>query len=659
VYESLAKLYGRATGGSGVAADPGEDADVFFPEGPKPAGIDVATKWFDFNRSHNRKTFLFLVGGPGGGKSHVSSGMVQGFTEVEPKTKSLAHRNHLYDTPNGRLLLVNDATIKVEGLDGGFLKTEISESVISGYSLIACVNRGILLEESAYGSSSLESANSIVEWVSNFHSTVSQVTTTIETEYLKLGFVEDSTYGKIYVAVVYVDVCSLLEKLPQTEIEELDGELKVVARNYSISQLFKRSELSINEVPALNLIRQVALRINADLPKDSDELNPVIPNIRNLLDDEYLHGVGNILRASEIASGQRFSYREIWGLISRLILGNLTKTVDQSLLEAHIESLVSKTSGNELAFTRYMNLANLRTSQAAFEITTDSLTNNVGDSRDAINTLLCSVDPLIDSAAGRFDRREVTSGWADPLMDAFSGAFAGSSPLEALIQLAKENEGDAFGSAVTDFERALDSAFTKFMAASDLKPDVRERSIRWYSTYLSRLYAMANGIPAFRFQLSVWIDLAKSVPTIPNLIEKQILTVIRPPKNSGDVNSASIIPLFDSRTLPMIGYSSEPKLGIELNDMKVKTHRVGDELFLIVEEHSEIVARILLDFALIREICAASDGYVGVTELSNSTTPRLERLRSSRLTPHLLNNTVKFSLVQGSSILTVTRQELS
>jgi hypothetical protein len=306
-----------------------------------------------------------------------------------------------------------------------------------------------------------------------------------------------------------------------------------------------------------------------------------------------------------------------------------------------------------------MNLANLRTSQAAFEITTDSLTNNVGDSRDAINALLCSVDPLVDSAAGRFDRREVTSGWADPLMDAFSGAFAGSSPLEALIQLAEENEGDALGSTVTDFERALDSAFTKFMAASDLKPDVRERSIRWYSTYLSRLYAMANGIPAFRFQLSVWIDLAKSVPTIPNSIEKQILTVIRPPKNSGDINSASIIPLFDSRTLPMIGYSSEPKLGIELNDMKVKTHRVGDELFLIVEEHSEIVARILLDFALIREICAASDGYVGVTELSNSTTPRLERLRSSRLTPHLLNNTVKFSLVQGSSILTVTRQELS
>lgn len=242
-------------------------------------------------------------------------------------------------------------------------------------------------------------------------------------------------------------------------------------------------------------------------------------------------------------------------------------------------------------------------------------------------------------------------------MDAFSGAIAGTSPLEALLDLCKQNADDAFTECVTSFDRKVDELFTTLMEKTELQSDLREKATRWYSSYLSRLYCFANGIPAFRSQVSTWIDMAKSVPVLQTLQEKQILTVIRPANNPADQNSPSIIPLFDSRTLPIVGYSLEPKLGLELDSMKVKTERIGDELFLIVEEHSEIVARILLDFPMIREISAAADGYLGITDLSNFTTPRLERLRSSRLSSKLLGSTIKYSIVTGSNSFSVVRQD--
>jgi hypothetical protein len=343
-----------------------------------------------------------------------------------------------------------------------------------------------------------------------------------------------------------------------------------------------------------------------------------------------------------------------------MVVGDLPNTVPIEGLGAYLDIIFSLPSTNELEkFQKYLKLAELRLSQSLFEVTSSQLLSPKTNTTHLITRVLGKVDPVLDSSAGNFSSTNTDSGWSDLLMDCFSGAAAATSPLESLITSTSQNPDDNFAINVTQFEHELDESFVNLMQADDLDSSTRLKFIRWYSTYLSRLYALANGIPAFRNEISAWLDLMAFAPNIPNHLEDKILTLIRPPSGSGEHGKKSLIPVFDSRTLPFIGYVQEPKIAVELGDIKVRTKRAGDELFLIVEENTQVIAHIILDFPLMREINSASAGTVGVTEFANATAPRLERLRSSRLAPKLISKSTKFSLVQRTEITTLARQEMN
>ena len=109
-------LWSLSTGGSGVAADP--DSPVMGTlSGPEPAGVAEACAWMATAISQESTPhMLFLVGGPGGGKSRAAAALVSGLKEVEAADDGLVQRAYRYRTPKGaEVVLINDATIHKGG----------------------------------------------------------------------------------------------------------------------------------------------------------------------------------------------------------------------------------------------------------------------------------------------------------------------------------------------------------------------------------------------------------------------------------------------------------------------------------------------------------------------------------------------------------------
>jgi hypothetical protein len=77
-----------------------------------------------------------------------------------------------------------------------------------------------------------------------------------------------------------------------------------------------------------------------------------------------------------------------------------------------------------------------------------------------------------------------------------------------------------------------------------------------------------------------------------------------------------------------------------------------------VDEMGKRLPAIVLDFPLIRESLATKAGYSGITELSDATSPRLERFRAARLVAEQLHDGQRFKLISGESEEPVTVKEV-
>ena len=102
---------------------------------------------------------------------------------------------------------------------------------------------------------------------------------------------------------------------------------------------------------------------------------------------------------------------------------------------------------------------------------------------------------------------------------------------------------------------------------------------------------------------------------------------------------------MDSRATPITGLVNEPKLAIRTNDIRARTRKNGEDLFLVLSEHNRDFPAIPIDFALIREMDVHLPGHRGVTELSRRVAPRLERVRSASLTPFALSGTSSYRVI--------------
>lgn len=653
MFNRIARLYERATGGSSIAADPNHPLDSFWPSSKDAVGIQIAEAWFRKRLEEKSQTLLFLIGGPGGGKSHVAARLVKDLTELDPKYDELARRSHLYKLTDNELLLINDATIEESGEDKDGLRYEIEDCLQSGRSVIACVNRGILVEELAHDVNGPSLTMALIHWLDGSEvQTGDQFIETIESsEYLKLGKVESSGGASFEVCVVFVDACSLFEKAPNTHFSSnLDNTYSLEMDEYRLTSLAKRSKLEISELAGAQLISGAIAALVADNSEkfpDDIACNPLASNLENLSNEKLVLSLSTVMRSGEIATGHRFTYREVWGAIARCVLGELSRTKASSELELTLRDLQPRSVRPAVRFREFQRLGNLRFHQSIFGVSDDALVGSPHPTNPVLR-IMSAVDPIRDGEPGYFDSSEDSSGWVTPLLDAFTGSLAAGSPLNSIMSQVSDSEEDLFPASVTAFEWQIDKAFTELMADSTVKTKDRQRAIRWYSTYLSRLYAVSNGISAFREQVATWIRIWSTAPSLPIEIEKKFMTMLRP-RRPDSPDESSYIPLFDSQTVTITNETNVPKLSARLSDLKAVTRRSGDSIILTLKEQGASVSDILLDFALLRDALVCTSKELGVSDVSSSTAPRLERMRAARLTPAMLATKAPISILFGKS----------
>lgn len=611
-------LAGLGTAGSDVRARISADgANPLLNLGESPAGVDAAVGWFEHNFSAGSQIFLFLVGGPGGGKSHTAARIASKLEQKGDPHPQLAHRKHLFvDDSGNELVVINDATMRGREHENFPLLRDIKSALIAKQSLVCCVNRGILVEEMACMDPELAESKLVLD-----------VLLESSDQARETGVMSRAWYPaspkKIDILTVNFDLCSLFEVSPECNFTS-QGKLEF--GEYKVASFKERFRQPL-EVPAIRLIREVVRELANELAGVPAQ-NPIASNLHSLQSEKSLMSISTICRAAEVIAGRRFTYRELWGLTSRLILGNLPNVASGRSVRQCIDDL----DVNYQDFEKLIELAEYRIPFALFGVGKEGAEEL--KQVDPVLAITRNADPLLDMRPGTF-LDDPLKGWADTVHDAFSGAMSANSPLDSLKLTLHTNE--KFTGFLSEFDNVLDEAFVKIVENSTDKK--RSVYISQYSRYLSRLYAVSQGISAHLNTVTIWSSLWSTSPVVNHETTRKILTLVRPRRviESAGSNSSSLIPLFDSRTNPIIGTLKDPVLSLRVNDLDVETQTSGDSIFLILKEHNQTTAKVLLDFPLLREAEACIPNFQGITERSSITAPRLERMRASNLVPDFQN----------------------
>lgn len=177
---------------------------------------------------------------------------------------------------------------------------------------------------------------------------------------------------------------------------------------------------------------------------------------------------------------------------------------------------------------------------------------------------------------------------------------------------------------------------------------MRREATSWYARYLMRLYAVSNGYPAFLKEIECWTDAWNMADRLPPKLEAGVRTLLVPKRDPSRPGSRSLMPILDSRTLPILGTVKEPRLAITANEVDFESETDGEALFLILREGRSNVSRMPLDFPFVREALAASTDEPGFTEFSEDTGPRLERFRATRLVPRGTERRKHYVIAHGN-----------
>lgn len=655
----LAQLWNRATGGSGVASTPVDEPDNW-PVAKRAAGLDEALEWFDRAvRGQSVPRFLFLVGGPGAGKSHAALQAVAGLDRIDNQNERLAQRTYKYACGDRELVLINDATITSDDYVTSALAQEIAAAELSGALLLACVNRGVLVEELSGRDFGVmgDIGSKLIQWIDIPESEVrvgrddesefeADIVTGYSSAYLRTSTIWRGDEIKAEVAVVFVDACSLLERSPVVESSlshEPTFELK--PSDYRVAKYLDRPSIANDETAAGELFARV-IDSYADVasPDDSSSADPFAANLASLSSQAIRSSLLTVLRGSEIIGGRCLSFRELWGAIARSIVGDAPNQMTPKAFRGFLAENQPTAMDPVERWGQFRKLAAYRFSQALFGVGDDDPRALADPFADPLTRLTWRTDPVRDAMPGLLDLDESGSGWATPVVEAFAGPVSSESPLDTLLGLI--STGDEFGSAVSPFDRLLDEAFVAAAMATKSDAD-RAMMFGWYGRYLTRLYAASNGIPAFRWEVSQWLLARNMTPQLPTQLKANLSTLLRPERHVGGQHS-SLIPVFDSRTTPLLEETDSPKLALASTTFDIRSMPQADQLFFEVNEMGVPSPRILLDFALVRQAMSSTANWIGVTELSDDTSPRLERFRSASLVAGRLGASPAYVIASGA-----------
>ncbi len=620
---SIDLVWSLATGGSNVAADPA----MSLPEsamGPPAAGVAESSEWLTtaLNSSESAQHFLFFVGGPGGGKSQAAAQLVRNLPEIDPRDPNLAYRSYRYRTAGRPLTLINDATIAT-GEDG--IVQDIQGAITRGDHLLVCINRGILADATTEDESSM--GDVLTHWLGGSKVRSGDLVVKQERGFLWLSeFNTSQSDEPVQVCAVFVDNCSLLEKRPGVKL----GPNGLDPGRYEISQ-FRAAKR--DETPAGMLMQRVVANLVWDSPL-TEHVDPIRANLTALRSTSVLASHLQLLRAAEITNGERLTYREVWGATCRLLFGDLplhmtARDADEYLTDHNPD----EASNVRERFRALQDLANLRSFIGLF--------GGLGprersSGQDPVLRFTSAADPLLDARPGRLATDQ--AGWASPVLDAFSSTALGGSPLESLEREIPEDQQEI----IQPFDRTVDLVFREFTDSASASD--RTSATAWYGRYLTRLYAAAEGVAAFQEVITQWTSAWRRSPGLPDLLRGPLRTLLNPRRDPSKRESNPVIPVYASRTEPILGFVSDPTLALRADTFQFDTRRDGEALHLAVKEEGTPIGTVLLDFDLLREAMTCSDDWLGLTEAREKTEPRVERFRSRRLISSHMQGAAKLAI---------------
>tara|TARA_Y100001958_G_C21247569_1_gene579065 strand:- start:5795 stop:7882 length:2088 start_codon:yes stop_codon:yes gene_type:complete len=663
--DALSLLLHRFVGGSETAAAPGDQYQDFWPLGKMLGGGDEALEWFMGyleNLSEDESALMFLVGGPGNGKSVIGNLLAQSgkYKPIQSEQTKPHHRKYFFELSDQRkLTILNDATMPAdsgESKDEPILLLDFQSAVEKNECLVANVNRGVIYRE-INEPFDFQPSNWIAKWLQIRDSEVQ------ETE--EWSWIPEPSGNKplqyatltnkidkhtFHLLAVHMDLNSLFEGAPSIKTKKKPIPHPAIEESHRIEFLKKRTPKFDETTPAGQLFDTFFSKFHKIYLDDQEqEMNaplhdPFFANLQSLQSPLVQNGVLTILRSAEIVNASRMSYRNLWEVINRLILGDPSYFTDKSN-PPHVWLADEQPPSGEISdtphlhFRQMLRLANLRFHQGLFGDTAmTGAMSSLPLSFPAVR-MTSAIDPTIDSLMGSI-HDEHSQGWSSPVLNAFIGHAEGESILDSILENIEKD--DPFFDAVTDFDKYLDAVFTFVLDSRNnaLNSVDLTSSLSWYSQYLQRLYAVANGISAYRHEIDQWIkwwNISNTSSQVPDDFESYIRALILPVGDGGYIT----LPAFESRTEPITSsYLTRDQVGVRFarSEIEITATVNGDHLLVgIIARNNSLDTTIELDFPMMRELLAgtsepnSNENFSGLTEMAGSTTPRLERIRASLL----------------------------
>jgi hypothetical protein len=369
----VAWLLSHSYGQGGAVAIPSADPSTAnAPRGEFPAGIQdvldhVCARYAGWNATIPEIDWVFLVGGPGNGKSEALRALAQALgVQLPTRVPGQPVPRVLPDTwPNAgqrlasglEVAFVNDASIpRSDAVGTTSLFRDVQGSLsrlldqCQPVALFANVNRGILVEEANALASFSQAvprddlAKSVIQWLAAPPSSLSVVAgngarTTVPVNPLApqygqfhIQLPSGTSITNIVVHVVFLDTLSLLEPAPRVAGHAVNFAVTPpgVAPYRTLGMLLS-TDAPRDATTAGKLVAQFTTDARwaggacrsgpAGALCDAHAICPFAQNARWLQDDALRNRYLDTLRAAEIAAGRRFTYRDMLGHVSLTILG--------------------------------------------------------------------------------------------------------------------------------------------------------------------------------------------------------------------------------------------------------------------------------------------------------------------------------------------------
>ncbi len=641
-------LIERAFGGTCVADTPGSDAKSSrWPAGESPpAAAEACAALLEHcNRETGDGALMltFLVGGAGNGKSYLAKKFTNELAGQRIGSRAkFASRNYDYQLEGGRLLrVVNDATIPPKDAaskDKDYLISDVQYCLDRRAHLLACVNRGILLNEAqaqlASGTEFGEIAQSVV------HSLISQrvpgTVVTVSGESLdnvEAGFefayeVQVQKDLKACIRVVFMDRCSLFEPFPSVDLSPpLEG-----ANPETISQQNFMPISDPARAAAALPGKQVLQLLIEELQNVTDPMHPLDPfraNLRCFSNSQVVGGFCNLLRGGEIVSGERFSYRDLWGLVVLALLGG----INRGDLSSHEQVLLRlfKSIDNGATTERLHAVMSLALRRSHMTIFSARGPDCIFDAAE---------QPVIPSS-----RAVAVMEQADPLRCQSDDSLRVIREKLVLLEenvgpgQALANENEDFASVWTELDHTLEETLLSWLYDDKEAPEFSARNevLAWYGQYLARLFAFSKGEPAFADLIALYASYWNKAYTkqdVPRDLEAGLNELLL--TRFAEDQEECYLPIFAARVNPItaVDVGGSVALAIESREYFWSQYINGTGAIAVelkaFKNPDETISSFILDFAMLREADACRNGG-GFTEHLHQIEPRVERVRASML----------------------------